>query len=80
MVLPPCKEAPLHATTICCCYDPAPLAMQVDQANDIEEIELSPPPHDVIPPIEIIWDDDKIEKVRIVCCLDWNVSVASIEP
>ncbi len=66
--------------TICFCYEPTPLAMQVDESDDIQEIEISPPPQEAIPPIEVIWEDDKIEKVRIEfrleCSkrrLDWSI-------
>jgi hypothetical protein len=46
--------------------------MQVNGADAIEEIEVSPPQHDVPPPIEIIWDDDKIEKVSTVFLTSGN--------
>jgi hypothetical protein len=54
--------------------------MPVSHAEAIEEIEISPPQHDATPPIEIIWDDDKIEKVGIVHCLDWKTTVEKTQP
>lgn len=41
--------------------------MQADVVDEIEEVEISPIPPQVSQPLEIIWDDDKIERVRIIC-------------
>jgi hypothetical protein len=55
--------------------------MEVVQPDEIEEIEISPLSHNVPPPIELIWDDDKIEKVSLACfCLPRKIVIASTEP